>query len=127
MNVEGRFTPRQMFVRSMIRDGPRGFVLPDGSLEDESLPTNLAEYGVDWEEIEGSQWGEEDILSLPGIDDTSQMSDVPVEAPNSPMTNEQKNSFVEHLFARCHNIPLESKLRLQWLEGLQLMQWALQQ
>jgi len=127
MSVEGRFTPRQMFVRSMIRDGPRGFVLPDGSLEDESLPTNLAEYGIDWEEIQGSQQDNEDILSLPGINDTSQMSDVPVEAPDSPMSHEQRNSFDEHLWARCNNVPLESKRCLQWLEGLQLMQWALQQ
>jgi len=127
MNVEGRFTPRQMFVRSTIQDGPRGFVLPDGSLEDDNLPSNLSEYGVDWEELEGSHWDNDELLQLPGINDMSQMSDVPVEAPDTPMTIEQKDLFIEHLSLRCRDAPAESKLCLQWLEGLQLMQWAVQQ
>ncbi|KAJ6522055.1 hypothetical protein B0H19DRAFT_1224048 [Mycena capillaripes] len=97
LQIRGERTrsPRDMFLFSMVQDGPRGIERlvnpPDESLEDPST------YGIDWDVADDptlmchhlmenpQEWADHNPFA-PGVQD---LSDVPCEAPDCPFTPEQ--------------------------------------
>ncbi|KAJ6534093.1 hypothetical protein B0H19DRAFT_964714 [Mycena capillaripes] len=97
LQIRGERTrsPRDMFLFSMVQDGPRGIERlvnpPDELLEDPST------YGIDWDVADDptlmrhhlmenpQEWADHNPFA-PGVQD---LSDVPCEAPDCPFTPEQ--------------------------------------
>lgn len=124
-----------------MQDGPRGFVLRNGSLEDEEITSEHAAYGVDWEETvtpssederatsHGPFPADEDLLLYSGTTELPQLSHAPCDPPEGPLNDQQSVLFFQQLQARIDLMPNEEEIRkyAAWLEGRQLLQWGLLQ
>lgn len=103
-------SPEDMFLFSMLQDGPRGFSRQRGIHNDDLPPDELASFGVDWEVID--DWPtmehhrennpDEDHDDPEQIDDNLdpflstvplRLSEVLCEAPNCPFTADQIDMF----------------------------------
>ncbi|KAL0572964.1 hypothetical protein V5O48_008995 [Marasmius crinis-equi] len=89
-------SPREIFLFSQVRDGPRGISLQPSPPEEE-VP-DPATYGIDWEELDDRTLyehylrSEEHEESLSTHDDPgvpANLNHVPCEPPNCPFTGEQ--------------------------------------
>ncbi|KAJ7741800.1 hypothetical protein DFH07DRAFT_750760 [Mycena maculata] len=97
LQIRGERTrsPRDIFLFSMVHDGPRGLErFVDAPNEDVDDPST---HGIDWDVVDDptlmrhhlmqnpQEWEERNPFA-PGVED---LSDVPCEAPNSPFSTEQ--------------------------------------
>ncbi|KAJ6629429.1 hypothetical protein B0H10DRAFT_1776320 [Mycena sp. CBHHK59/15] len=120
-------SPRDMFLFSMLQDGPRGIEYRtqavDEDLEDPSI------YGIDWDVADDStlmnhllhqnlqEWEEHNPFA-PGLDT---LSDVPCEPPNSPFTAEQIVMVDVELAARVDVTSRSMQVqRLVWKEAMEI-------
>ncbi|KAJ6545967.1 hypothetical protein B0H10DRAFT_1969829 [Mycena sp. CBHHK59/15] len=107
LQIRGEHTrsPRDMFLFSMLQDGPRGLervVEPVDEVVEE-----ISTYGIDWDVADDStlmthllhenpqDWSEHNPFA-PGLDS---LSHVPCDPPNSPFTDEQIASIDVQLAA----------------------------
>ncbi|KAJ7079033.1 hypothetical protein C8R43DRAFT_1092889 [Mycena crocata] len=129
LQIRGERTrsPRDIFLFSMVQDGPRGlerfFEPPE---EDVSDP---ATYGIDWEVgddptlmchllTQNPQDWEEHNPFAPGIAD---LSDVPCEPPNCPFSPEQIEYLDVQLGARVDTTSRSMNVRrLVWKEAFEI-------
>lgn len=85
-------SPRDMYLFSLIQDGPRGFDEAQQEVVD-----NVEEYGVDWEVAEDETLmahllennPQEAVAPNAFSVKPAHLSDVPCEPPNCPLTPEQ--------------------------------------
>ncbi|KAJ6617830.1 hypothetical protein B0H10DRAFT_1796482 [Mycena sp. CBHHK59/15] len=129
LQIRGKRTcsPRDMFLFSMLQDGPRGLervVEPVDEVVEE-----ISTYGIDWDVADDStlmshllhenpqDWSEHNPFS-PGLDS---LSHVPCDPPNSPFTDEQIASIDVQLAAE---VDLASRnmhvRRLVWQRAIDL-------
>lgn len=127
-------SPRDMFLFSMIQDGPRGIVPLPESLEEDIEDPSM--YGIDWEDADDptlmnhlltenpQDWVEEN----PFIASTGPptFSHVPCESPNCPLSPDQVNTFDTTLATRVniHSRSMEIR-RLVWLEAANICRYLL--
>ncbi|KAJ7681447.1 hypothetical protein B0H17DRAFT_1230753 [Mycena rosella] len=107
LNIRGERnrSPRDMFLFSMLQDGPRGIEHRTQPLDEHV--DNPEIYGIDWDvaddttlmshllEENPQEWEERDPFA-PGLDT---LSHVPCDAPNCPLTPEQVAVLDERLAA----------------------------
>ncbi|KAJ6599583.1 hypothetical protein B0H10DRAFT_1825356 [Mycena sp. CBHHK59/15] len=129
LQIRGERTrsPRDMFLFSMLQDGPRGLervVEPVDEVVEE-----ISTYGIDWDVADDStlmthllhenpqDWSEHNPFA-PGLDS---LSHVPCDPPNSPFTDEQIASIDVQLAAE---VDLASRnmhvRRLVWRQAIDL-------
>ncbi|KAJ7606536.1 hypothetical protein DFH06DRAFT_998805 [Mycena polygramma] len=126
LQIRGERTrsPRDMFLFSMLQDGPRGLEQfadpPDEQVDD---PTT---YGIDWDVVDNptlmrhhlmanpQEWEDRNPFA-PGVND---LSDVPCEPPDSPFTAEQIAYLDERLAAVVDTNSRSMEIRkLVWKEA----------
>ncbi|KAK0231670.1 hypothetical protein EDD85DRAFT_775230 [Armillaria nabsnona] len=119
-------TPREMFVTSMILDGPRGI---DEYVEDPDS------YGIDWEVVDSTRIREHLLLHNPGEWDGNnpfgrappQVSHVPCDPPNCPLTAESLEILGDVLSQRVDVTSRRMEVRrLVWQEAMSLCEYLLQ-
>lgn len=119
LQIRGERTrsPRDIFLFSMVQDGPRGLErfadVPDEHLEDPST------YGIDWDVADSptlmhhhlmenpQEWAEHNPFA-PGIQD---LSDVPCDAPDCPFTPEQVVYLDQALTAAVDTVSRSMEVR----------------
>ncbi|KAJ7776603.1 hypothetical protein DFH07DRAFT_731418 [Mycena maculata] len=129
LQIRGERTrsPRDIFLFSMVHDGPRGlerFVdAPDEDIADPST------YGIDWDVVDDpalmrhhlmqnpQEWEERNPFA-PGVED---LSDVPCEAPDSPFSTEQIE-YLDHELAAIVDLTSRSMhvRQLVWKEAFRI-------
>lgn len=121
-------SPREMFLISMVSDGPRGIRQVQSHATDEDVG-DLASYGIDWQVAHDhrlmthlldnnlQEWEEEN----PFVGQPLTYSDVPCEPPNCPLSDEQvrllDSALLERVDLMSRNMTVR---RLIWQEGLQI-------
>lgn len=120
-------SPREMFVFSMVHDGPRGMTFrPEPPSED--VP-DIAAYGIDWEvandhrlmnhllQENPQDWSEDN----PFAGAPATLSHVPCEPPNCPLTPQQVESLDQALAERVDvtSRSMDTR-RLVWIEALNI-------
>ncbi|KAJ7479011.1 hypothetical protein FB451DRAFT_1032227 [Mycena latifolia] len=129
LQIRGERTrsPRDMFLFSMVRDGPRG--LEHMSQPADETVEDPQTYGIDWEVADDArfmnhhlrenpqEWEEQNPFASGPVT----QSHVPCEPPNSPFSPEQIALLDQHLAAavdvRSRNMGVR---RLVWKEALRL-------
>lgn len=128
MNVSGRRTPRQMFLMSMLRDGPRGLELLDGTTEDSIVGEDHSRYGIDWDEVTDTDESRGTVTpgQYSGLTQLPDLSNVECEAPGCPLDREQLEAFQRALAPRLDPARSDPEYRRRlWCEGLQLLEWVM--
>ncbi|KAJ6466472.1 hypothetical protein C8R45DRAFT_839549 [Mycena sanguinolenta] len=129
LQIRGERTrsPRDIFLFSMIQDGPRGLERlidpPEEAVEDPSM------YGVDWEVIDNptlmrhhllqnpQEWEDRNPFA-PGIQD---LSDVPCEPPQSVLSAQQIRYLDETLAMAVDTTSRSMHVRkLVWIEAFRI-------
>ncbi|KAK6991956.1 hypothetical protein R3P38DRAFT_3437757 [Favolaschia claudopus] len=124
---ERKRSPRDMFVFSMVQDGPRG--LGDAVEPVDEPVEDIASYGVDWEvaddrrlmhhllEENPQDWEDENPFHAA----PSQLSDVPCEPPNCPFTAEQV-VLLDRLLAERVDVTSRNMVmrRMVWCEAFNI-------
>lgn len=90
-------SPQDIFLFSMVQDGPRGLVLSDAPAEENVDPADLNSYGIDWDDADNPQLMEHLLLNNPQERDDQNpfhvgpttLSDVPCEPPDCPFPADQ--------------------------------------
>ncbi|KAJ7290934.1 hypothetical protein C8J57DRAFT_1429656 [Mycena rebaudengoi] len=121
---ERECSPRDMFLFSMVQDGPRGIQHLTEPVSDEVEDPNT--YGIDWDEADNSQmmdhllgenpheWEDNNPFSAaPGT-----LSHVPCDPPNCPFTPEQV-AYLDHRLAAAVDVTSRNMAvrRLVWKEA----------
>ncbi|KAK7041377.1 hypothetical protein R3P38DRAFT_2512211 [Favolaschia claudopus] len=124
---ERKRSPRDMFVFSMVQDGPRG--LGDVVEPVDEPVDDIASYGVDWEvandprlmrhllEENPQDWEDENPFHAA----PPQLSDVPCEPPNCPFTMEQV-ALLDRLLAERVDVTSRNMVmrRMVWCEAFNI-------
>ncbi|KAJ7133871.1 hypothetical protein C8R43DRAFT_1089642 [Mycena crocata] len=123
-------SPRDMYLFSMLQDGPRGLEYRiNAAADDDEALGDPSTYGIDWDVAQDptlmghlldqnpQDWSERNPFA-PGLDT---LSHVPCDPPNSPFTAEQIASIDAELAAQ---IDLSSRSmhirRLAWQKSMEL-------
>ena len=94
MNLKGahKQSPNEMYMFSLIEDGPRGYTAVDDNVQD------LSTYGVDWEVADDPTLMAHHLAhnpeegpapNTPFGSKPANLAQVPCEPPNCPLTDEQ--------------------------------------
>ncbi|KAJ6461828.1 hypothetical protein C8R47DRAFT_1058373 [Mycena vitilis] len=129
---ERKRSPRDMFLFSMVQDGPRGIESVDETVAD----ADISGYGVDWQvadeprlmhhllEQNPQDWEDEN----PFCTGPAQLSDVPCEPPTCPFTVEQitllDTTLRDRVDVTSRSMPIR---RLVWQEAVNICSFFQQQ
>ncbi|KAH7904431.1 hypothetical protein BJ138DRAFT_1019159 [Hygrophoropsis aurantiaca] len=121
-------SPRDIFLFSMVQDGPRGIERLLAPVEEDV--EDIATYGIDWGVVDDPvlmahllQHNPHENVNNPFAAGPNTLSNVPCEPPNSPLTDAQINQLDRELAVR---VDLSSRnmqvRRLVWTNALAICQ-----
>lgn len=128
-------SPRDMFLFSLLQDGPRGIHTQLNPPEDHV--ENIAAYGIDWDVASDPalmdhllQNNPHDLVNANPFDATgpARLSDVPCEPPNCPFTEAQvewlDDTLTQRVNMQSRNMDIR---RVVWIEALSLCAYLVDQ